>query len=92
MATPINFKGTNISLNAPAGDEDRVDPLRAFTNKTVVVTRWQFSEEDLAEIARTGCIFVAQISGQTIHPTAVGDESFIRGLCLDYGGTFPRQI
>lgn len=91
MANAVDFEGTNIKLTAPDGDEDRVTPLRAFQNGHVVVTAWELTDLEIAEIIRTRRIFVGQLSGRTIHPTVVGTAEQIRAMCIDYGKTFPRQ-
>lgn len=91
MAITVDFQGTNMRLRAPQGDEDRVQPLRCFTNNHVVVTCWKLTPDEMVEVMRTGKIWVAQLSGRTIHPTLVADAETIRELCLDHGGTFPRQ-
>lgn len=91
MAEPVDFTGTNLVLNPPAGEEDRVGGMRAFTNGNVVVSCWQLTPEEIEFVMRTGRIFVGQWSGQTIFPTYVGDERSMRAIVADYGRTIPRQ-
>lgn len=91
MATAIDFEGTNRRFTAPAGEEDRVNELRAFSNKTVNVTKWQLTAEEYAEVVRTGCIWVSVLSGDTFFPMFVSHAEGVRELALDFGGGFPRQ-
>lgn len=91
MARAVDFLGTNIKLLAPSGQEDRVEPLRAFQNGHAVVTAWELTDMELAEVIATRRIFVAQLSGRSIHPMYVGDAESVRALCIDYGKTFPKQ-
>lgn len=91
MAAPVDFTGTNLVLNPPDGEEDRVSAMRAFTNGHVVVSCWELTPEEIEFVVRTGRIFVAQWSGKTIFPTFVGDARSTRALVADYGRTIPQQ-
>lgn len=91
MAEAVDFIGSNLTLRAPAGEEDRVSTLKAFTNGNVVVSCWQLTPEEIETVIRTGRVFVAQFSGRTIFPTFIGDDRSVRALVADYGATIPQQ-
>jgi hypothetical protein len=89
MATPVDFKGTNIAMLAPDGREDIAD-VKAFTNGRCFVTKWKLTADELAEISRTGCVFVS-LFGNGMQPLFVGGAEEVRGVIVDYGPTFPSQ-
>jgi hypothetical protein len=87
MATGENFHGANMVLQPPPGSEN-VEPLHTFTNGYCSVSCWRLSAEELAEVNRTGCVFVSILSGRTQPPVFVSTESVMRGFLVDYGGTW----
>jgi hypothetical protein len=87
MAEGVHFHGANMRLGPPRGAEN-VEPLHTYTNGTCSVSCWQLSEEELAEINRTGCVYVSILSGRTQPPVFVAPESIMRGFLVDYGGTW----
>ena len=89
MARGVSIKGGNLTMKAPAGEEDRVNDLHVFRNRGCVITAWQFSLEELLEIKRTGRIYIA-FWGQGMPPTLVGCEDAIREATAE-GGVLPRQ-
>jgi hypothetical protein len=67
MATGIDFPEANFTYGPPAGmTEDQVKSLRVFTGPThsedrldrEVISKWQLTPEELAEIARTGVVWL----------------------------------
>ncbi|WP_353640771.1 hypothetical protein [Mesorhizobium sp. WSM2239] len=91
MGIPATFEGFNRRFTAPEGRDD-VQDLVAFTNGTCVVSAWQLTAEEVAEINRNGGkIFVSVMSGEGFFPTLVGSSETIRGMLLDYGHTIPKQ-
>ena len=86
MARGIPWAGANRQLGPPEGmDESQVDSLHVFPNGKQCVSCWQFDAEELAEIARTGCVFVSVWFGDTQPPIYIGSEANVRQLCADYG-------
>lgn len=86
MARGIPWHGANRTLGPPRGmDETQVSRLPIFSNGVTCVSCWQFSDEEIAEIARTKRVFVSILSGQTQPPVFVGSESEVRSMCADYG-------
>lgn len=87
MGIPVDFVGSNLELQPPAGRDD-VQPLPTFTNGNVSVSCWEFTESELAEIVRTGKVYVSCFSGKTQPPIFVGSRQVVKDLVSHYGGTF----
>lgn len=83
MAEPIDFPGSNLNLLPASGDEETVNAMRAFTNGTHVVECWRLTPDELAEVAKTGCIWLAMVGG--VPPIIVGSKSTIRYFVADQG-------
>lgn len=78
----------NFTFHPPPGRED-VSPARVFRNKSMIVLPWDLSAQELAEITRTGQVFLS-IMGQGMPPVYVGSETEVRGMVADYGPVWPR--
>ncbi|OJX99088.1 MAG: hypothetical protein BGP07_03245 [Rhizobiales bacterium 63-22] len=89
MATSINFPGSNMTLMPPGGAEN-IDPLHTFTNGVCSVSCWQLSAEEIAEVARTGRIFLTVLSGRTQPPVFIGSEEAVRSVVVDFGDVWVR--
>ncbi|RKD61539.1 hypothetical protein [Rhizobium sp. WW_1] len=89
MATPVHFHGANMLLGPPKGSEN-VGELHTYTNGRCSVSCWEFSPEELAEIVRTGRVFVSIFSGQSQPPVHVGSEDGVRDVVVDFGGVWRR--
>ncbi|WP_128146638.1 hypothetical protein [Sinorhizobium meliloti] len=76
-------------LRAPEGAEN-VSDMHTFTNGICSVSCWELSAEELAEINRTGRIFLSVFSGRTQPPVYVGDEESCRSIVVDFGGVWRR--
>lgn len=87
MAQAVDFPGSNMILKAPDGVEN-VSDLHTYTNGACSVSCWQLSPEELAEVARTGRIYLSVFSGRSQPPVFVGGEGEVRGLVVDYGGVW----
>jgi hypothetical protein len=90
MASAVSFPGANMVLRAPAGQEETVSDLHTFTNGLCSVSCWELSPEELAEVSRTGKVFISIFSGRTQPPVFVGDEEAVRSLVVDYGGVWKK--
>lgn len=88
MGNPVNFDGVNVVLRAGKGDEN-VQDMGAFRNHAACVSCWELDEEELDEIRRTGRVFLSVLMGGSQPPVAVGSESRIRSLMLDFGPVWP---
>ncbi|MDW9573405.1 hypothetical protein GOA73_08450 [Sinorhizobium meliloti] len=89
MGAPVQFEGANMLLRAPEGAEN-VSDMHTFTNGMCSVSCWQLSADELAEINRTGRIYLSVFSGRTQPPVFVGDEETVRSIVVDFGGVWRR--
>lgn len=91
MAEGIDFPGRNFTLKAPPGRTDVVD-LHAFLQPDgpANVSCWRLSAEELAEVNRTGCIYLSVLLGRVFYPAFVGSESSVRALVSAYGSVWER--
>ena len=89
MAAAVNFHGANMLLGPPKGSEN-VCELYTYTNGRCSVSCWELSAEELAEIARTGRVFVSIFSGRSQPPVYVGSEDSVREVVVDFGGVWRR--
>lgn len=90
MAHPVNFSGANMRLLPPEGSEN-VQELATFTNGFCSVSCWKLEPDELAEIARTGRIYISIFSGRSQPPVFVGSEDSVRGVVVDFGGVWKRE-
>lgn len=90
MARAIDFNGSNFSF---LGGREDVSDARAFTNGSTIITCWQLTAEELAEIvASGGKVYLATISGKTFFPTFVDARSSVREMAVEYGSrTIPAE-
>lgn len=73
MAEPIEFPGMTTTLAAPPGCEDVVQPLPIRRVEGKCLSCWRLTPEELAEIARTGVVWLS-IWGSTQPPALVAGE------------------
>lgn len=85
MAHGVNFVGANCIYHAPEGKEDAVSSISAFRNGICVVTCWELTEEEIAEIVRTKRVYCLVMSGKVMFPHYGGTEDVVRELNADYG-------
>jgi len=72
MATAIPFPEANIRLTGPQGEDDPdVYTLHARRLDGAVVTCWQLTAEDIAEINASGGKLWLSNWGHTIAPTII---------------------
>lgn len=90
MAKPVVFTGTNITMVAPEGADD-VQDVRAFRNERFCVTCWQLSPSELAEVLRTGNVWLSVMGNGGMPPCFVGGEEETRGVVADGGDPLPAQ-
>lgn len=88
MGQPKNFDGVNVVLRAAAGDEN-VQDMGAFRNHAACVSCWELDTQEIEEVQRTGRVFLSVLMGGSQPPVAVGSESRIRALMLDFGPVWP---
>lgn len=90
MGFPVQFEGANVLLRAPEGAEN-VSDMHTFTNGMCSVSCWELSPEELAEVNRTGRVYLSVFSGRTQPPVFVGDEATVRSVVVDFGGVWRRS-
>jgi hypothetical protein len=63
---PIEFNGSNVVF---AKDQKQYDPLPAFRDKVQAVSCWELTEDEMAEINKTGVVWLSQLHhGQPLQP------------------------
>jgi hypothetical protein len=73
MAVPASFAESNLVLDSPPGmTPDECEPLSVLRTRTpsgqaVVISCWKLTAEELAEINRTGRVWLG-ILGHTMPP------------------------
>lgn len=75
MAEGVGFEGANVVYQAPPGDEDCYD-LAVFSDGQCVVSCWRLTEEELAEVARTGVVWV-KVQGTALPPMLIHGEALV---------------
>ena len=70
---PMNFPESNGALNPPANSTD-VEPVFVWRGEVdghrEVITKWKLTAEELAEINRTGEVYL-RVRGATMPPVAI---------------------
>jgi hypothetical protein len=89
MAEAVQFAGANTIYRAPEGRED-VSDLHVFRNQQAIVSAWKLTPEELAEVNRTGTVFLSVLSGGVLYPVFLGSEESVRLLVADYGQVWKR--
>lgn len=89
MAEAVYFEGANRKPGPPPGSEN-VGDLYTYTNGLCSVSCWQLTPEEIAEVARTGRLYVSILSGPSQPPVFLGGEDEVRALVVDYGGVWPK--
>lgn len=86
MAYGVNFPGSNTTYNPPEGvSEDQCKKLHVFRNGKCIVSCWEFTDAEIADIVRTKRLYHSVWSGTTLYPQAIGTERQIHALVADYG-------
>lgn len=74
MATPTEFGEQNCTFTAPEGRPDILPlPAKKYTEQDgtpAIMSCWKLNDEELEEVKRTGCIYVASM-GYGIYPLYV---------------------
>lgn len=93
MAQTVEFQGINTKFVATkdANVERGVGSLFAFNNGLLNISCWQLDPAELAEVVRTGKVWLSVMSGKAFFPSFVGSESTVRAASIDFGKPLPRQ-
>ena len=76
---PVKFKQANDNLKAPPGQEKEITSLPVYKpfDEQFLISCWQLSPEELAEVQRTGIVFM-HIMGPNTYPVALDGLSPFR--------------
>lgn len=64
MARPIEFDGQNVVL-AGVPEKD-IGDLPAYYDGTQILSCWQLDEEEIAEVAQTGMVWISSYNFQPV--------------------------
>ncbi len=90
MGAPTHFEGANVLMKAPEGAEN-VQDMHVYRTRHSCVSCWTFTPEELAEINRTGRVFLSVLAAGQQPPVYVGSESTCREVMVDFGPVWPRS-
>lgn len=77
MAKPTEFFGQNTVIKPHPNDIGKVLPLPVYANKQgLVVSCWELTPEEIAEVSRTGKVFL-QMHGRVTPHLVMGKNPFI---------------
>ncbi len=65
---PIDHQFTNVTLNAPAGQEDEILPLRVWTDGEQCISCWQMGWRERLSALVFGRVWLSVLSGRTQPP------------------------
>jgi hypothetical protein len=71
MSQPVRFREANLILGPPEGSEDAVVPMPVRRLEGNLVSCWRMSPAELAEIQRTGCVWLSVWGRETQPPVYV---------------------
>lgn len=77
MASAVGFEGANIVFRAPEGmSQEECYDLQSFSDGQQVISCWRLSAEELAEVAKTGVVWLS-IMGRTLPPVSVSGTALV---------------
>lgn len=74
MGEPVGFEGANFLFLGPEGTD--VGDLQVFRNEECHVCCWRLTPEELAEVAKTGVVWVQTFS-QNCAPMYVSGKALV---------------
>ena len=90
MGAPTHFEGANVLMKAPQGAEN-VQDMFVFRNVHACVSCWELSPDEIAEINRTGRVYLSVLMGGVQPPVFLGSEDTVRSVVIDFGPIWPRS-
>lgn len=87
MTTPITFPGVNLAIGSP-----QFPSVEAFSDGVHLVSCWEFSDAEIAEIILRKRIYLTQLSGQIFYPTMIAGASDTRALVAALPPQFKEQM
>ena len=95
MAISVPFDGHNRHFSTPVDPDDVIhgkEDMFGFQNGIITYSCWKLTPAELAEIARTGEVWMAVRNGaDPMRSTWMGSLSSIKRACLDYGPFWKRR-
>jgi hypothetical protein len=92
VGVSIQFEGMNREYITPPenlaedGPDNGKPNMWGFNNGVISYTRWKLSPEEIAEIVRSGEVWMAaRVGTRAMQPHWVGSLSFIKRACADFG-------
>lgn len=75
MAKAVGFEGANTIFQAPEGtDPEDCYDLECFTAPGKIISCWRLNAEELAEVAKTGVVWV-EVQGNSTPPILVSGNA-----------------
>jgi hypothetical protein len=66
---PIGFKESNFVLGRPGNmTDEECDQLPIYRDGLHCISCWKLSQEEMDLIQKTGCVYIAILSGETQPP------------------------
>lgn len=65
---PIDHKFASTTLNAPAGEEERILPLRVYSDGQQCISCWKMTWRERLSALFFGRVWLAVLGGQTQPP------------------------
>ena len=75
MAKPVGFEGANSLMLAPKGSADCID-LQVFNDGDQVISCWRMSDEEIANLVETRCVWLS-IKGGGMPPVMVSGDALV---------------
>jgi hypothetical protein len=88
MGKGVEFEGMNVIYQAPPGQEDRCNSIGVFRNGLELVTCWELTDEELADVIRTKRVWFLMQSGGKLYPHFIGSERTVHALMADTGAVW----
>lgn len=85
MGKGVPFEGFNVVYHAPPGQEDSCNSAHVFRNGIELVTCWELTNEELADVIRTKRVWFLIQSGGKLYPHYIGSERTVHALMVDSG-------
>jgi hypothetical protein len=80
MSNPVDFPQANLTLNAPDGRHETVQPLRAFHYSGQYISCWELTDAELEEVVRTRRVFINVLGGNSQPPIYVWVGQLAAGI------------
>lgn len=89
MGNGVKFDGSNKAFGPPPGvSEEQCKTLDVFVNGACIVSCWEMTDAEIAEIVKTKRVFLSVWSGNTLFPVFVGSESVTHEVVADFGAVW----